>query len=73
MKKGDLYTRVVYWSAEDLCFIGMCPELMFGGVHGDDAMAVFVELNQAIDEAIKILEKEGRTLPQPRALRFETA
>jgi predicted RNase H-like HicB family nuclease len=71
--KADVYTKVVYWSDEDSCFVGMCPELIFGGVHGDDALEVFIELNQAMEEAIEILEQEGRPLPKPRALQFETA
>lgn len=62
-KKADLYKKVVYWSEEDQCFIGMCPELIHGGVHGDDALKVFIELNQAIEEAIAIFEEEGRPLP----------
>lgn len=41
----------------------MCPELMYGGVHGDDALAVFIELNQAVDEVRKLLRKmESRCL-----------
>ncbi len=71
--KADLYKKVVYWSDEDRCFIGMCPELMFGGVHGDDALKVFIELNQALEEAMEIFEKEGRPLPEPRAILFESA
>jgi len=59
-KEADLYKRVVYWSDEDQCFIGMCPELMFGGVHGDDALEVFIELNQAVDEVIQIFKEDGR-------------
>lgn len=72
-KKADLYKKVVYWSEEDQCFIGMCPELIHGGVHGDDALKVFIELNQAIEEAIEIFEEEGRPLPEPRAILFEPA
>jgi len=51
----------------------MCPELIFGGVHGNDALNVFIELNQAIEEAIQIFEEEGRPLPEPKAIQFETA
>ncbi len=69
--EADLYKKIVYWSDEDKCFIGMCPELMYGGVHGDDALAVFVELNQAVDEVIEIIKKSGKPLPIPRELMFE--
>jgi predicted RNase H-like HicB family nuclease len=72
-KEADLYKKVVYWSKEDNCFVGMCPELIYGGVHGDDALKVFVELNQAVDEAIQIMIEAGKPLPMPRELAFETA
>ncbi len=62
----DLYKRIVYWSNEDGCFIGMCPELMYGGVHGKDPLKVFVELNQAVEETIQILKDDGKPLPLPK-------
>ncbi len=71
-KEADLYKKVVYWSNEDNCFIGQCPELMYGGVHGDDALNVFVELNQAVDEVIQIMKDSGKPLPLPKDLAFET-
>ena len=71
-KKRDLYKKIVYWSDEDQCFIGMCPELMYGGVHGDDPLKVFIELNQAVDETIGIFEEEGKPLPTQKAFLFET-
>ncbi len=71
-KEADLYKKVVYWSDEDNCFIGMCPELMYGGVHGNDALKVFIELNQAIEEVIQIYKEDGELLPTPKALVFET-
>ena len=52
MTKGDKYTKFVEWSDEDNCFIGSCPELMYGGSHGDDATKVFIELCEMVDEAI---------------------
>lgn len=69
--EADLYKKIVYWSDEDKCFIGMCPELMYGGVHGDDALAVFIELNQAVDEVIEIIKESGKPLPIPREVMFE--
>jgi predicted RNase H-like HicB family nuclease len=59
------YPRIVYWSDEDNCFIGTCPELMLGGVHGDDPKAVFAELCQAIEEWIELLEND-RCFPNTR-------
>lgn len=65
-KDSDLYKKIVYWSEEDECFIGMCPELMFGGVHGSDPVKVFEELSQAVEEAIEILVTDGKSLPLPQ-------
>lgn len=56
---------IVYWSDEDQCYIGQCPELLFGGVHGDDAEAVFRELRQAVEENVILHQQQG-TLPEPR-------
>lgn len=72
-RESDLYKKVVYWSDEDDCFIGVCPELMFGGVHGDDPVEVFKELSDAVEEAIEIFKQEGKTLPKTRDLILEMA
>jgi len=71
-KESDLYKKVVYWSDEDNCFIGMCPELIYGGVHGDDALKVFVELNEVVEEVIQIFKEDGKPLPTPKEVIFET-
>jgi hypothetical protein len=34
MKSSDRYLKLVEWSDEDGCYVGRCPELMLGGVHG---------------------------------------
>ncbi len=71
-KESDLYKKIVYWSDEDNCFIGMCPELMYGGIHGDDSLEVFKELNIAVEEVIEIIKEDGKTLPKPKGLVLET-
>lgn len=63
MKKSDRYLKIVEWSDEDQCYIGRCPELMFGGVHGKDERKVFAELCQAIDEWIAATKAAGDELP----------
>ena len=63
MKKSDQYLKIVEWSEEDRCYIGRCPELMFGGVHGKNEQKVFAELCEAIDEWIEVAEKDGDALP----------
>ena len=50
MSKGDKYVKLVEWSDEDRCFIGSCPELFYGGCHGQDAKAVFAELCEIIED-----------------------
>ncbi len=51
----------------------MCPELMYGGVHGDDALKVFIELNEAVEEVIEIYKEDGEPLPVPKGVVLETA
>lgn len=67
-KASDRYVKVVAWDEKDQCYIGRCPGLMFGGVHGDDETAVYKELCQAVDEWIQLHETEGRPLPAPTSL-----
>ena len=67
MKTADLYEKVIVWSNEDNCFIGTCPELMDGGIHGPDELEVFKELSVAIEEVIEIYREDDIPLPKPRA------
>jgi predicted RNase H-like HicB family nuclease len=69
MAKGDQYLKVVVWSDEDKCFIGTCPQLMYGGAYGDDAQQAFAELCELVEEAIETLEEAGKPLPHPLSLR----
>jgi predicted HicB family RNase H-like nuclease len=57
------YAKFVEWSDEDQCFIGRCPEIMAGGVHGSDEARVYAELCQAVEEWIETLHKDGVPLP----------
>lgn len=63
---ADQYEKIVVWSEDDQCFIGMCPELFAGGVHGDNSLEVFRELLEVVDEWVQIFEKDGRPLPKPK-------
>ena len=64
-KPSDRNLKLVAWSEEDQCYIGRCPDLMLGGVHGSDETAVYAELCQAVDEWIRLYQTEGRPLPEP--------
>jgi len=65
MKKSDKYVKLIEWSDKDQCFIGSCPELFYGGCHGNDPRAVFDELCQIVDEMIEIYKQDGKQLPPP--------
>ena len=66
-RKNPKYTLMVEWSEENKTFIGRCPELFLGGVHGADRAKVYSELCQAVDEHIAIAEEDGIPLPKPLA------
>lgn len=80
MKASDRYLKIVQWSDEDQCYVGTCPAMMLGGVHGGDEAAVYVELCEVVEEWIRIHEEDGDPLPEPtvgeassqgKALRFD--
>jgi predicted RNase H-like HicB family nuclease len=68
-KTSDRYVKLVAWSEEDQCYVGRCPGLMFGGVHGSDETRVYAELCQAVEEWIRLCETEGKQLPLATSLR----
>ncbi len=65
MKKTDAYHKWVEWSEEDGAYIGRCPDLMTG-IHGDDPVQLYAELDRVIDEIAAHFEQAGRELPPPR-------
>ena len=67
MKPRDRYLKIVEWSDEDECYVGTCPGLMLGGVHGDDEVTVYAELCEVVEEWIRIHEEDRQPLPPPTA------
>ena len=67
MRSSNHYLKIVEWSAEDRCYVGRCPELMLGGVHGKNEQKVFAELCEVIDEWISDAAKAGELLPSGMA------
>jgi predicted HicB family RNase H-like nuclease len=63
MKKSAQYLKIVEWSDEDNCFVGRCPELMLGGVHGKNEQKVFAELCTVIEQWITQAENDNERLP----------
>ena len=55
------------WPEEDRCYVGTCPGLMLGGIHGNDEAKVYAELCQTIEEWVAIHEQDGTPLPPPTA------
>ena len=65
MKSSDQYHKWVEWSDEDQTYVGKCPDLITG-IHGDDAVTVYGELCDVVEDVIRYFRDEGRTLPSPR-------
>jgi predicted HicB family RNase H-like nuclease len=59
------YVKYVEWSDEDHCFIGRCPEIFSGAVHGTDEAKVYSELCETVEEWIELIEKDGVPLHDP--------
>jgi predicted HicB family RNase H-like nuclease len=69
MKPSDKYLKIVEWSEEDGCYVGTCPGLIYGGVHGDDETKVYQELCQTVAEAIELYQADNKPLPPATANR----
>lgn len=55
------------WSDEDQCYVGTCPGLMLGGVHGNNEAKVYAQLCEVVDEWIKLSKKDKIPLSKPTA------
>jgi predicted HicB family RNase H-like nuclease len=64
-EQAGRYVKYVEWSDEDGCFIGRCPELFSGAVHGNDEAKVYAELCQTAEEWVRLIENDGNPLPEP--------
>ena len=67
MKESARYAKIVEWSDEDQCYVGLAPGLMDGGCHGDDERKVFDELCEIVDEVIELYKIDGKPLPPATA------
>ncbi|RPI28604.1 MAG: type II toxin-antitoxin system HicB family antitoxin [Acidobacteria bacterium] len=65
MNPESRYLKIVEWSDEDACFIGSCPELFYGGCHGEDERQVFDQLCAIVKETVELYERDGKPLPKP--------
>lgn len=67
MKEADRYLKIVEWSEGDRCYVGTCPGVMLGGVHGRNEVDVYRELGGVVDEWLALLKKDGKPLPEATA------
>lgn len=67
MKDSTRYVKVVEWSADDGCYVGSCPGLLYGGCHGSDERKVFEELCRLVDETLELYRRDGKPLPPATA------
>jgi len=67
MKPGDKYLKIVQWSDEDSCYVGTCPGLIRGGVHGADEAEVYRELCTVVEEALELYQTDNKPLPPETA------
>src|SRR5262249_22692457 len=58
------FGKYVEWSDEDNVFIGRCPELFDGGVHGRDEANGYAELCQTVEEWVELIHDDGKPLPK---------
>lgn len=50
--------KVVAWSDEDQCYVGIAPDLLLGGCHGADEKAVFEELCTVVEETVAVFQAQ---------------
>lgn len=60
---GDRYIKIVSWSEQDKCFIGICPEVTSTECSGDDERKVFETLCNIVEETIALHRLLGKPLP----------
>lgn len=63
MKDRDKYLKFVEWSEEDQCYVGRCPELFLGGVHGGEESEVYARLVEAVDDCLASSEERPKASP----------
>jgi predicted RNase H-like HicB family nuclease len=66
MKNGnhEEYAMIVEWSNVDHCYVGSCPDLFYGGCHGNNKQQVFAELCKIVDETIELYHQDNKPFPR---------
>jgi predicted HicB family RNase H-like nuclease len=68
MRDKDKYLKIVEWSSEDNCYVGLIPGWIGKCCHGDDEFKVYQELAKILDEWIDIYKNDKRPLPHPHPI-----
>ncbi|HWA27145.1 MAG TPA: hypothetical protein VG734_15930 [Lacunisphaera sp.] len=63
--KAGHYIKFVEWSDADQAYVGRCPALFAGAVHGHVEAKVYKELCDVVAEWIIDIEKRREPLPAP--------
>ena len=66
------HAKIVEWSKEDNCYIGRCPTLFGGGVHGSDELKVYRHLCQVVAEWEQFNRRQASARRAPRRGRAES-
>jgi len=63
------YLKIVEWSAEDRCYVGIAPPLIGQSCHGASEAEVLTQLQTIVEEWVETLIEEGKPLPASTANR----
>ena len=62
------YEVILYWSADDECYIAAVPELAGCMADGETQEEALKNVNAVIDEWIETAKELGRDIPQPHGI-----
>jgi len=63
------YTYRIEWSEDDQVFIGRCLEFPGLAAHGDSSEAALKEIKVVVNESVKWLRDDNKTIPEPLGLK----
>lgn len=64
------YETIIYWSAEDACFVAEVPELQGCAAHGQTQAKALAAANAAVKAWLSVARELGRDIPEPRGQRL---
>jgi predicted RNase H-like HicB family nuclease len=62
-KVASRYVKIVEWSDEDRCFVGRCPDLFYGGTHGNDEAKVYATLCEIVEDVLEGMQAKKQKIP----------